>query len=895
MSTPGPAPSRLRWLAENKIPLRIGSLSAVLLGALVISTVFMAFDLMNNLRRIQDANTRFHRLQIAASADRHFGEMRYWMTDLSVSLLTLSERRANAARTELEADLTRLEEFAPDAAGKIRAGTAAYYARALDAADAYTDGNRIIGNTLLAEARLGSDAVDQTLGQLVAQLADEADQANRSATLASQRSVMRALIACVVILIAGAALTWLVLRSILTPLDKVNRAIAALNEGETDVALPPEGKDEFGRISQTLRTLRDSQEMRRRLEEAAEAQRNTIMTAIETIPDGFALFDAEDRVLLMNARFRKIFTGVDDILEPGTAFEQILRAQVERGTVDTGGLPGEDWVAARLRFHRHPDELRQVLRIGGAWVQVTKRKTPDGGTVAVYSDITDLKDKQEELEEARAGAEAANEAKSRFLASMSHELRTPLNAIIGYSEMLIEDARDIGQEEPVDDLEKIMASGRHLLSLINDVLDLSKIEAGKMELYVETFALRPLLAEVEATVAPLIAKNGNRLIVDAQIDPDEIATDKTKLRQNLFNLLSNAAKFTSGGTITLSVKRVRRGGQEMFEFIVADDGIGMNDVQKSKLFQAFVQADSSTTRNYGGTGLGLAIAQQFTRMMGGHITVESQEGAGSAFSFAIPVSFSAQPQAGAGAQEAAHAGRVLVIDDEASARSAVARLVRDEGYDVFTASNAEDGLSLARRHRPDAIILDVIMPERDGWSVLKELKSDPDLCETPVILSTVVTDREMGLAFGAVDHLTKPVDPKRLISTLNAVAGDRDREVLIVDDDAATRTLFRRILVREGWQVREASDGQRALSQLETRRPTLIVLDLLMPNLDGFEVLRALKANAALRDLPVIVVTSKDLSGEELAWLKSHAGDVIKKGQNGRSELVAALKRHMAA
>ena len=209
------------------------------------------------------------------------------------------------------------------------------------------------------------------------------------------------------------------------------------------------------------------------------------------------------------------------------------------------------------------------------------------------------------------------------------------------------------------------------------------------------------------------------------------------------------------------------------------------------------------------------------------------------------------------------------------------------------AGTAEEGLRIAREQQPDAVVLDVIMPERDGWSMLKEMKSDPVLCEMPVILATIVADREMGLAFGAVEHLTKPVEPSRLIATLDAIADGREKDVLIVDDDVATRNLFRRILTREGWNVREASDGKRALAQLETRRPTLMVLDIMMPNVDGFDVLKSIRANETLADLPVIVATSKDLTRDEMSWLKENAGEVIRKGDTGRSDLLAALKRHL--
>ena len=886
-----------RWVSKNTIPLRIGSLSAFLLVALVLSTIVMAYDLRRNQSRIQDANDGFHRLELAGQADRHFGEMRYWLTDLSVSLLTLSERRANEARGKLDQSLQELAAFAPEAADSVREQADAYYETSLRAADAYTDGNRVLGNTVLAQARVASDAVDGTLTQLVEDLSERADRTSKEATAAAKAAMDRAIVACVVIVIAGALLTWRALRSILVPMQAISSAISGLIRGDRDVELPPEGPDELGRMSQALRALRDSQNKRRALEEEARAQRNTILTAIETIPDGFALFDSDDRLVLVNDRFRSMFAHVEDILEPGTRFEDILRLQLDRKAVDTQGVPDEEWIRERVERHQRPDGDRQEVLLGGAWIQVSKRKTPDGGTVAVYSDISDLKSKQQQLEDANAQAIAASSAKSQFLASMSHELRTPLNAIIGYSEMLSEDAQDMGFETATDDLEKIMASGRHLLSLINDVLDLSKIEAGKMDVYTETFALRPLLDEVASTVVPLVNKNGNELVLSIDFDDtEEIETDKTKLRQNLFNLLSNAAKFTERGKIELSVSKLHKNDAAFFRFSVRDEGIGMTPEQRDKLFQAFVQADQSTTRNFGGTGLGLAIAQEFTRMMGGHITVESEVDVGSTFSFEIPARYEAVTAAAgdhASVSLGSALGRVLIVDDEETARNAAAHIVREEGYEVLMAPNAVAGIEMARAHKPDVIVLDVIMPERDGWSMLKELKADPALCETPVVLATIVADREMGLAFGAIEHLVKPIDPAQLIATLDAIAAGRSKDVLVVDDDAATRNLFRRILTRQGWTVREAADGKGALSQLKSSRPTLMVLDIMMPNVDGFDVLKSVRADDTLADLPVIVATSKDLTREELEWLKSHSGEVIRKGDTGRGDLLAALKRQL--
>lgn len=877
-------------LARNSIAFRIGSLSAVLLGALVLSTAMMAWDLRNNERQVAESTERFKRLQLAAEADRNFGEVRYWLTDLSVSLLTLSERRAEAARTVLDEKLAKIEQFAPEATKQIRLGVNEYVDSALKAADAYTEDRRVIGNTLTSQARKGSDAVADTLTTLVNELAEDAAAGEAAATQAVRNSVLRAVIACLVILVSGTFLTWRVLRSILVPLRDIDRAITAVNDGAEFVDLPPEGPDELGRMSGTVRALRESQDHRRQLEAEAENQRMTILTAIETIAGGFALFDSDDRLVLTNERYRQMYHKISDILVPGTRMREILSAQVDRDPDVAGNMSADRWIADQLERFETPSATRQEVRIGGVWVQVTMSKTPDGGTVAVYSDISDLIDKQAQLEEARRGAENANEAKSRFLASMSHELRTPLNAIIGYSEMLIDDAVDTDQRSSVDDLRKIMSSGQHLLSLINDILDLSKIEAGKMEVHIERFEIAPLVDDVTETIKPMIDRNDNKLIVRNTSRFVDINTDKTKLRQNLFNLLSNAAKFTKSGTIELTVQD----GERTIDFSVRDSGIGMTDAQRERLFQPFVQADSSTTRNYGGTGLGLAIVKQFTEMVGGEVDVESNPGKGSTFTLRIPQEIDVERHAVAARRTPESLGCVLVVDDDPEARTAMIDLLSGEGYAVVAAADVDTGLEIAGAQHPDAIVLDIIMPERDGWSMLRSLKSDPELCEIPVILVTVLGDREMGLAFGAVDHLTKPINPQRLLDTINAFTAGGDREALVVDDDPGTRSLFRRILVREGWAVREASDGVRALAQIGVKMPTVVILDLLMPNLDGFETLRAIREREDCAGLPIIVATSKDLSRSELDWLRSHARDVVMKGQNGRADLVAAIRRHLA-
>jgi adenylate cyclase len=895
------------------ITARLIVLAAVMLGVLVATNYFLNRRLAQTADIMADEAEYVSRMTVANSAIKAFGDLKYWLTDLSASLLLNSEKNAKDAHARLDVALEKVARFSPDTAATVIREVDLLDEQMHLAVNAYSEDSRVLGNSLMAKGRIHISAIDMQLRELVQQLEKDALTKSHNAVENTGKTVDAANLLVVLASMLGLGLTVFVLRSITGPLKRLVLSMQEITRGNLDVEIPGETHDEIGAMTRTLRMFRDGLLERERLaSEREKAQlalaraEGQLAEAIESISEAFVLFDASDRLVICNQKYRELYEGLDVKVQEGASYADLCRTVVESGAVLSARGRLEEWLDDRIRRHLNPQGVYEYELADGRWMRVSERKTHDSGIVSVFTDISDLKSRESQLAEmvdhlkiVRDQAMQATQAKSQFLANMSHELRTPLNAIIGYSEMLEEDAQARDDAEAVSDLEKIHSAGRHLLSLINEILDLAKIEVGKMELYLEDVDLGTLVDEIRNTVAPVVQERGNNLQLDLDKDLGFIHTDQTKLRQMLLNLLSNAAKFTEQGEIRLAVRRELHAEEPWVVFSVKDSGIGMTEQQLGHIFDEFSQADASTTRKYGGTGLGLSISQRFCQMLGGTIEVSSEYGMGSDFTIRIPavarepeaVEETAVSPALPGCTADSAQCKVLVIDDDPVVRDLITRYLVKEGFQVINASAGSEGLSLARSIKPDVISLDVLMPGMDGWSVLMQLKEDAEMADTPVIMVSILDEKKIGYTLGAADYLIKPIDRNRLLQVINKhCRGRLDGPVLLVDDDEGAREITGAALENHGVEVIHAGDGRQALQILQQVLPQIILLDLMMPVMDGFEFLEAVKERPEWRTIPVIVITARDLTEDDHERLNGMVRRVISKGHYTETDLLSMLR-----
>ena len=654
-------------------------------------------------------------------------------------------------------------------------------------------------------------------------------------------------------------------------------------------------RDATGRIIASRSTWRDVTRQKE-TERALASQEALYRTLIEAAPQAIWVADADGQVALLNKAWHE-FSGLTDEESLGTRWAEALHPE---------DLPDvlAKWERAYTHGETYSGECRFRAKDGSyeTFIFIGTPVRDDSGEiinwVGINTNIADRVQAEIALQEAKDSAEYANRTKSEFLATMSHELRTPLNAVIGFSEILCDEILGGINDEQRELVLDIRTSGNHLLAMINDILDLSKIEAGKMELQLESFSVKEAVTEVNTIINALA--NKKQVQLSLQFDQDvSIEADKIKFKQILYNLLSNAIKFTDeGGKITtkFDVSNLALLGS------VTDTGVGISSQDRAKLFQPFTQLDASSTRAHSGTGLGLALTNRLIQLHGGKIWVDSEINEGSTFSFTFPLHQQEQkvevtaPDTPNSETTASFDNNrtILVAEDNEQAAQLLGIYLTEAGYQVEYATDGEEAIAKAAEIHPFAITLDILLPKKDGWQVLREMKTKPNLQSIPVIIVSVTEERQLAFGLGAVDHLVKPIDKEALFASLRSLKlpswGGSPR-ILVVDDDPQTVRLLSTVLTNDGYEVLKVYGGGEAIETAISQSPDLIILDMMMPQVDGFQVIRHLAGDPRTCDIPIIICTALDFTDEDRDRLNGQIQSVIQKTGNVKEELLATIKR----
>src|SRR5262245_42637864 len=702
------------------------------------------------------------------------------------------------------------------------------------------------------------------------------------------------------LLCLGAACLALIPAHLLTrPLIRITRAAQKLAEGNYAADLPTKSPGEIGDLARAFRNMADQ------IRERDQALRDTLarmQAVLRTAADGIITFNERGIIEECNQAAERIF-GYSAAEITGQKVQALMEIPSELERTGSDSLTGGT-VRALSKVISTPSMIRQGRRRDGSsfWMEVAFSEVPVGDrtlTTGIFRDVTrrvedeerirqmnellearvrrrtaELQDAKGKLEVALQAAQAASQAKDVFVRTISHELRTPLSAVKGFTELLLNPKAAKLRENPIPTLQKIHSASEYLLTLINDLLDVARFTAGEqIHLNQSEFELDPFFQGVVEMANPLAKKNNNRLEADAAGHLGRMRADETRVRQILLNLLSNACKLTENGEIRFKAARETSEGRDWIVFSVADTGAGMNAEQMKDLFKPFYRVDNSITRKHGGTGLGLSISKLLCERMGGSIDVTSETGKGTSFTVRLPAK-ALGPDESVPAASANGAplrsqldNTILVIDDDPATRDMMQSFLVREGFEVHLASGGEEGMRLAREVRPSAITLDVMMPGFDGWAVLTALKSDPSTHNIAVVMLTVADDLTRGFTLGASDYVTKPIDWNRLSEILHKYSA-APSTILVVEDEPLQREHVSQALALAGWNVVEAANGREALRRMESERPAVILLDLIMPEMDGFEFLEELRRRPAAENTPVIVVTAKDLDEQDRRRLK---------------------------